>query len=205
MTSHDKKTGMIEVRISPDTKERLQEKAPREGRSMSDVLRGLIHAYLEAGYAGAGALRPHARLARRYPARIAGLLAGLAAMIFLPFSLASATPVTLQVKGEIGTKTAEAMTRRKFETTVRAEPGQRFVLVPTPGQDQDFRVTVEVRPVEGGKHELAFEIEDLGDGASGEILQPKLIAEDGRPATVQIDRGAGLYVSMEAAIETGGE
>ena len=66
MTSHDKKTGMIEVRISPDTKERLQEQAAREGRSMSDVLRGLIQAYLEAGAAGAGARRQNARLARRY-------------------------------------------------------------------------------------------------------------------------------------------
>lgn len=204
MASHDKKTGMIEVRISPDTKDKLQEKAAREGRSMSDVLRGLIHAYLEAASAGAAAPRRYTSVARRYPARIAGLLAGLAAMIFFPLSLASATPVTLQVKGEIGTKTAEAMTRRKFETTVRAEPGQRFTLIPTPGQDQDYRVTVEIRTLEDGQHELSFEIEDMAEGASSEVFQPRLIAKAGSPARVELDRGTGLYVSMDATIESGG-
>lgn len=204
MTSHDKKTGMIEVRISPDTKNKLQKEAAREGRSMSDVLRGLIHAYLEASSAGAGARRPYTAVARRYPARIAGLLAGLAAMIVLPFSLASATPVTLQVKGEIGTKGPDVMTKRRFETTVRAEPGQRFTLVPTRGEDQDYRVTVEIRALENGQHELAFEIEDMAEGASSEVFQPRLIAKAGSPARVEMDRGTGLYISMDATIESGG-
>lgn len=204
MPARDKKTGMIEVRISPETKDRLQSRAAHEGRSMSELLRSLIHAYLDAPQRETAGLRPHvAALARRYPARITGLMAGVAAMLFLPFSLASATPVTLQVKGEIGTTTAQARSTRKFETTLQAEPGQRYVIIPTPGRDQDYRVTVEVRPVEGGKHELSFEIVDIAEGATGEVFEPKLIAADGSPARVHIDRGAGLYVSMEAGVQTG--
>ena len=79
MTREPKKTEMLEIRVSSETKSALQAKARDDGKSVSEVLRHLIAQYL--------GLQPLAHQRRRNIMRLSSLTAGAAALVLAVIAL----------------------------------------------------------------------------------------------------------------------
>lgn len=151
MTREPKKTEMLEIRVSSETKSALQEKARADGKSVSEVLRKLIAHYLSpqmsahprrrnimrlSSLAAAAAALVLSAIALTPPANAGGMLLGLSALIDLPTTPNSSGP-------------------RIIETSIELDYGREILLcVPAAGE-----ASARIRAATGD--DCAF------DGASG--------------------------------------
>lgn len=130
MAREPKKTEMLEIRVSSETKSALQAKVRADGKTVSDVLRRLIAHYLASqtpahqrwryimrlsSLAAAAALALTA-IALAPPANAGGMLLGLSALIDMP-------------------TTPDSSGRRIIETSIELDYGKEILLcVPAEGE-----------------------------------------------------------------------
>lgn len=131
MAREPKKTEMLEIRVSSETKSALQEKARADGKSVSEVLRQLI----------AHDLSPQApaHQRRRNIMRLSSLAAGAVALVFAAIALAppaSAGGMLLGLSALIDLPTApNSSGRRIIETSIELDYGKEILLcVPAEGE-----------------------------------------------------------------------
>ena len=126
-----KKSEMLEVRLSHPDKLALQEKAAREGRTVSDVVRGLISSYLSQD-AARSKTSPMKELFMTINSRPKTVLATLACapLLIVPALMpatASAENLSLSLEGEFIAqveKNGEEGNRiRRFNTEIHLTPG----------------------------------------------------------------------------------
>lgn len=131
MTREPKKTEMLEIRVSSETKSALQARARADGKTVSDVLRQLIAHYLNP--------QIPAPQRRRNIMRLSSLAAGAAALILTAIALtpaANAGGMLLGLSALIDIPTTpNASTRRIIETSIRLDYGKEILLcVPAEGE-----------------------------------------------------------------------
>ena len=126
-----KKSETLEVRLSHPDKVALQDKAAREGRSVSAVVRGLISSYLAQGEPRSQPSRLTELLMtlKRKPKSIAATLAcvPILGLLFLLPASASAEDISLSLKGEyiaaVVENGEEGTRTRRFNTELQITPG----------------------------------------------------------------------------------
>lgn len=130
MTREPKKTEMLEIRVSSETKSALQAKARDDGKSVSEVLRHLIAQYL--------GLQPLAHQRRRNIMRLSSLTAGAAALVLAVIALtpsANAGGMLLGLSALIELRTPQSSSHQIIETTVQLDFGKEILLcVPAEGE-----------------------------------------------------------------------
>jgi len=131
MTREPKKTEMLEIRVSSETKLALQAKARADGKSVSEVLRQLI-----ANYLGPQTPAPQRR---RNIMRLSSLAAGAAALVLTALALtppANADGMLLGLSALIDLPTTpNSSERRIIETSIQLDYGKEILLcVPVEGE-----------------------------------------------------------------------
>lgn len=130
MTREPKKTEMLEIRVSSETKFALQAKARANSKSVSEVLRRLIAQYLS--------LETPAHQRRRNVMRLSSAAAGAAALVLAAIALtpaASAGGMLLGLSALIDLPTTpNSSGRRIIETSIQLDYGKEILLcVPAEG------------------------------------------------------------------------
>lgn len=142
MAREPKKTEMLEIRVSSETKSALQAKARADGKSVSEVLRQLIAHYL-------GVQTP-AHQRRRNIMRLSSLAAAAAALVLAATTLApsaNAGGMLLGLSALIDLPTTpNSSSRQIIETSIELDFGQEILLcVPAEGE-----ASARIRAASGG-------------------------------------------------------
>ena len=194
-----KKSEMLEVRLSHPDKLALQEKAAREGRTVSDVVRGLIASYLsqDAARSKTSSLMELLMALKSKPKSLAvTALACLAApLAFSTFAFADDISLTLSGEfvepiienGEDGKRV------RRFTTEVHMDSNETMRVKLSGNPEDDLAVVVTTNDVEDGVL-LKFEIIKNGDV----IAMPQLTALYNEAARVEIGHENGEMFMMNA-------
>lgn len=155
-TKKAKKSETLEVRLSHPDKVALQDKAAREGRTVSAVVRGLISSYLSQAEPRSKSSKMTELLMtlKRKPKSVLATLACVP-LLSLPFLLpasASAEDISLSLKGEyiapIVENDEEGIRTRRFNTELQITPG-KFITLRLPsltaqGPDSGLYMVVHV-------------------------------------------------------------
>ena len=194
-----KKSEMLEVRLSHPDKLALQEKAAREGRTVSDVVRGLISSYLsqDAARSKTSSFMELLMALKSKPKSLAlTALACLAApLAFSTFAFADDFSLTLSGEfvepiienGEDGKRV------RRFTTEVHMDSNETMRVKLSGIPEDDLAVVVTTTDVENGIS-LKFEIIKNGDV----IAMPQLTALYNEAARVEIGHENGEMFMMNA-------
>lgn len=194
-----KKSEMLEVRLSHPDKLALQEKAAREGRTVSDVVRGLISSYLsqDAARSKTSSFMELLMALKSKPKSLAlTALACLAApLAFSTFAFADDISLTLSGEfvepiienGEDGKRV------RRFTTEVHMDSNETMRVKLSGIPEDDLAVVVTTKDVENGIS-LKFEIIKNGDT----ITMPYLTAFYDEAARVEIENKNGEMFTMNA-------
>ena len=194
-----KKSEMLEVRLSHPDKLALQEKAAREGRTVSDVVRGLISSYLtqDAARSKPSLFMELLMAIKSKPKSLAAtVLACLAApLAFSTFAFADDLSLTLSGEfvepiienGEDGKRV------RRFTTEVHMDSNETMRVKLSGIPEDDLAVVVTTKDVENGIS-LKFEIIKNGDV----IAMPQLTALYNEAARVEIGHENGEMFMMNA-------
>ena len=194
-----KKSEMLEVRLSHPDKLALQEKAADEGRTVSDVVRGLISSYLtrDATRSKPSLFMELLMAIKSKPKSLAAtVLACLAApFAFSTFAFADDISLTLSGKfiepiienGEDGKRV------RRFSTEVHMDSNETMRVKLSGNPEDDLAVVVTTKNVENGIS-LKFEIIKNGDT----IAMPYLTAFYDEAARVEIENKNGEMFTMNA-------
>ena len=194
-----KKSEMLEVRLSHPDKLALQEKAADEGRTVSDVVRGLISSYLtqDAARSKPSLFMELLMAIKSKPKSLAAtVLACLAApLAFSTFAFADDLSLTLSGEfvepiienGEDGKRV------RRFTTEVHMDSNETMRVKLSGIPEDDLAVVVTTKDVENGIS-LKFEIIKNGDV----IAMPQLTALYNEAARVEIGHENGEMFMMNA-------
>lgn len=192
-----KKSETLEIRLSHPDKTALQNKAAREGRTVSGVVRDLISSYIAKPEARSTSTKS-TELLMTLKSRPKSVLASAAACLAIPFAIvpfAAAEPITLKLNaehvqpvienGEKGTRT------QRFETDVLLETGERNEFLV--GGANPFTIILSVTEV-GDELLIDMKIHE-GDNFIG---HPKVKTEIGTPVRIEIGHDDGQTFTMNA-------
>ena len=155
-----KKSETLEIRLSYPDKKSLREKAAREGRSVSAVLRDLISGYLaepdECNHSTDW--KAHLMTLKHKPKTL--IATGFAALA-LPFTLApfaAAETVAIELGGEYVSPEGDGQRTRSFQSDVHMEDGDTIDLYFGSGPDK-ITVSVDLKRIEQEVH-LNFRLKE---------------------------------------------
>lgn len=184
-----KKSEMLEVRVSYETKQELHKRARQENRSVSEIVRAQIHAYLKAP--GKVSLKQH--LMHWFERPRALILAGISALLLsLSYSTgASAGNIALKINGEF-TQVLEqeplSIRTRTFVTEIHIDKhgtGMEF-----PAVADNLKISILTSPVtlEPSQKEgilIKMIVIDTSDGTDRLIAAPSLKSAYGEEASFE--------------------
>jgi len=194
-----KKSEMLEVRLSHPDKLALQEKAADEGRTVSDVVRGLISSYLTQDAARS---KPSLfmELLMAIKSKPKSLAATVLACLAAPFAFSTsafADDISLTLSGEfiepIIENGEDGKRVRRFSTEVHMDSNETMRVKLSGNPEDDLAVVVTTKNVENGIS-LKFEIIKNGDT----IAMPYLTAFYDEAARVEIENKNGEMFTMNA-------
>lgn len=163
-----KKSETLEIRLSHPDKKALQDQAAREGRTVSDVVRGLITSYIAKAESRSKPLFIM-ELLMTLKSRPKSVIASLACLPLLatPFVLpatANAGDISLTLESEY-TESAKESSKdgkrvRRAKTEVRIAEGQFFSLpfAAIPSYDPNAKLYMSFRATEGNNKIVTIEI-----------------------------------------------
>lgn len=196
-----KKTETLEIRVAAETKAALKAKAQRQGKSVSEVLRVMIAAYLRAPDASANR--------RRTIMRISSLAAGAAALIGVCVVLvpsAGARDLTLGVSAQLDSRSADASSHSVVATQLDLDFGQRVLLcVPRRGAS-DWHSAPNAATCtfpEGGGYAIAVAAHRVDDGTV--LIGSRVLGDGETLQTVSLADASAMSIALgsEAAFQTG--
>ena len=190
---------MLEVRLSHPDKLALQEKAADEGRTVSDVVRGLISSYLtrDATRSKPSLFMELLMAIKSKPKSLAATVLACLAAPFAFSTFAFADDISLTLSGEFIepiTENGEDGKRvRRFSTEVHMDSNETMRVKLSGIPEDDLAVVVTTKNVENGIS-LKFEIIKNGDT----IAMPYLTAFYDEAARVEIENKNGEMFTMNA-------
>jgi hypothetical protein len=176
MTLPEKKTEMLELRITPSEKAALQARAEQEGRAVSAVVRHAVSRYLSTPV---HPVTP--KLRRGWAAATGGVVALAAAAGFS--GLAHANQFKLDLQAEVVTPDGDGTRTRRanMEIHMDADEPASFVLSP-PDAASPFAVGLLVTEITEDRGRLEITVRN-GDEVLG---KPVLETELGQRADIQV-------------------
>lgn len=184
-----KKTEIIEVRVDPDTKQALQDRAQSDGRTVSAIVRELIQGFLTSGEE---VVRHRGNRFKPIFAVIAGF-AMLTAALLGTSRLANAEETTFKLSASLSRTDGEIINSRTIDTTLKLSEGhQQELFLPAHGDQSP--ITVLVSYERASEHEILIAITLMeGEGDEAEMLaQPRLLIAGDQPARMLMANGEGL-------------
>ena len=188
-----KKTEFLEVRIAHETKQRLADKARRESRTVSDVIRDQVQIYLSDDVsekqAGIGAA-----IIRSIRVIIAG---GIAIFLFglSTFMPANAGTISAVVKGsvkEVESLEPRSVRTRSFVANVLVEDESSVLELPL--DHETISMTMKLQPTQllNGQDAVMVELAFYEQTEAGKklIVSPKLVSAFDAPAQFAIGSDA---------------
>ena len=194
-----KKSEMLEVRLSHPDKLALQEKAADEGRTVSDVVRGLISSYLtrDATRSKPSLFMELLMAIKSKPKSLAATVLACLAAPFAFSTFAFADDISLTLSGEfiepIIENGEDGKRVRRFSTEVHMDSNETMRVKLSGNPEDDLAVVVTTKNVENGIS-LKFEIIKNGDT----IAMPYLTAFYDEAARVEIENKNGEMFTMNA-------
>ena len=194
-----KKSEMLEVRLSHPDKLALQEKAADEGRTVSDVVRGLISSYLtqDAARSKPSLFMELLMAIKSKPKSLAATVLACLAAPFAFSTFAFADDISLTLSGEfiepIIENGEDGKRVRRFSTEVHMDSNETMRVKLSGNPEDDLAVVVTTKNVENGIS-LKFEIIKNGDT----ITMPYLTAFYDEAARVEIENKNGAMFTMNA-------
>ena len=194
-----KKSEMLEVRLSHPDKLALQEKAADEGRTVSDVVRGLISSYLtqDAARSKPSLFMELLMAIKSKPKSLAATVLACLAAPFAFSTFAFADDISLTLSGEfiepIIENGEDGKRTRRFSTEVHMDSNETIRVKLSGNPEDDLAVVVTTKNVENGIS-LKFEIIKNGDT----IAMPYLTAFYDEAARVEIENKNGEMFTMNA-------
>lgn len=194
-----KKSEMLEVRLSHPDKLALQEKAADEGRTVSDVVRGLISSYLtqDAARSKPSLFMELLMAIKSKPKSLAATVLACLAAPFAFSTFAFADDISLTLSGEfiepIIENGEDGKRVRRFSTEVHMDSNETMRVKLSGIPEDDLAVVVTTKNVENGIS-LKFEIIKNGDT----IAMPYLAAFYDEAARVEIENKNGEMFTMNA-------
>ena len=204
-----KKSETLEVRVSYNVKNALQQKARLEKKTVSEIVRQLIAQYLtikprsillsnESSVYPTSFMHRLSQLARR-PRAITATVLGLvgAALIFQSPSIAQDVSLELD-----GTFVIDDVGIHSFSEKVDLSFGQEHEFVI--GSDANYQITMMVQEVdiEYGDVQIEFKINRLDDTGDVMIAQPSLTMDFARNARIELTGEDGGFYGMTARIKS---
>ncbi len=194
-----KKSEMLEVRVSYETKQELHKRARQENRSVSDIVRTQIHAYLISSRRTSLS----DRLANWIEKPKALLLTGLGAVLLsLSYSTgASAGNIALKIDGEFTQILEEeplSVRKRTFTTEIHVD--ERGAGMDFPVVADSLKVSILTSPLTLEKSQkpgvlIRMEFIDLSGGTEKVIAAPSLKSAFGEEASFEIgSEGQDKYI-----------
>ena len=192
MTRPEKKSEMLELRITPSEKDALQARAEAEGRAVSAVVRQAVSDYIATPF------HPVMPKVRRGWATLVGGLMALGAAFGLS-GLAHAETLQLDVAASLVTPEGEGVRTRSSDFTLHVED-ERPVEFITEHADGSAILGMEVRATRLSDSEVRLDVV-ITDPETGEVIgSPFLMTELGTRASLEVgateDRAASYSVSI---------
>ena len=192
MTQPEKKSEMLELRITPSEKDALQKRAKAEGRAVSAVVRQAVSNYL------ATPLHPIMPRLRKGWAALAGGVMAVSAALGLS-GLAHAETLQLDVAASLVTPEGEGVRTRSSDFTLHIEDQEPVEFI-TEHADGSAILGIEVRATRLSDSEVRLDIV-ITDPETGEVIgSPFLMTELGTRASLEVgateDRAASYSVSI---------
>jgi hypothetical protein len=194
-----KKSEMLEVRLSHPDKLALQDKAAQEGRTVSDVVRGLISSYISPDDTRSTYLRlPELFMTLKSKPKSIGIAA--LACLAAPFTFSNfafADEISLTLNGEFSEPVTEndedGLRVRRFATEVHMDSNQTMRVNLTSNREDPLVVVVTTQDSKDG---VSLKLEIINNCEV--IAMPQLIANYDETARVEIGHENGKLFMMEA-------
>lgn len=186
----DKKTEMLEVRLSHEDKTALQLKARSEGRSASAVVRSLIRGHVKT--LNSDEQRTQTSILTRPRIIVATLVAMLCSTVLIP--KVSANEVALTLSGSIVESAESGSHTLSFEREVELEL-RKPVSFDLTGGDRLIKAILDVDKTEDGLF-IQIILYELVDGEKVILARPKLITDSNTPASIMFGSEQSTMISF---------
>jgi len=186
----DKKTEMLEVRLSHQDKKALQLKAHNEGRSASAVVRSLIRGYVKP--LNTEEQSTLASILTRPRIIIATLAAMLGGTVLIP--TVSANEVALKLSGSIVEAAESGSHTLSFEREVELEL-RKPVSFDLTGGDRLIKAILDVDETEDGLF-IRIILYEFVDGEKIILPRPILVTNSNAPASIMFGGEQGSMISF---------
>lgn len=186
----DKKTEMLEVRLSHQDKKALQLKAHNEGRSASAVVRSLIRGYVKP--LNTEEQSTLASILTRPRIIIATLAAMLGGTVLIP--TVSANEVALKLSGSIVEAAESGSHTLSFEREVELEL-RKPVSFDLTGGDRLIKAILDVDETEDGLF-IRIILYEFVDGEKIILARPILVTNSNAPASIMFGGEQGSMISF---------
>lgn len=206
--SKSKKSETLEVRVSYDVKDALQQKARSEHKTVSEIVRHLIAQYLtikprpiplrnESSASKVSFIHRLSQLTRR-PRAIAAAALGLVGTALIFQSPSIAQDVSLELDG---TFVIENGGIHSFGEQVDLSFGQEHEFVVGSGANYKITMVVQEPGVEYGDVQIEFKIIRLDEVGEVTIAQPSMTMDFARNARIELTDEDGGFYGMTARIK----
>ncbi|KCZ93864.1 hypothetical protein HJO_00775 [Hyphomonas johnsonii MHS-2] len=201
-----KKSEMLEIRVSHETKEALHARARSEGRTVSDIVRSQISDYIGAGDAGAragghigglaGRVKAGVATLARLPRVLAAAAAALVVMVLFSQSASLAQDVSLELDGTIVSGDRNV---HSFGTEIVLAPDTP-VSFPVQSDTDPYTVTVTLHsPTKGtGPVQIGFTISHGNAETEATAASPSVLIDFDEKARIEFRGADGAFYGITA-------
>lgn len=188
-----KKTETIEVRVPHEVKTELKRRADADKTTISEIVRGFIAQYLNAG--------EYSKPKRRVPlAWLGSSILAITAIGLGSSMFATADTISLELNGAFRDMGPEENRAALFNSPIQANPGEEQSIIVG---DEDFRITLVATEAEENAYYVRIAIYNDTAPESEPIATPGLIISKDASGTIDINTEPGKSYLM--TIEVGGD
>jgi len=184
---HSKKTEILEVRVPPEIKQALKDRAERQDMSISTIVRSLITDYLNE----------HPLNQPKRPIGITWLSSAIVAIAGIGLfssALASAGEINVKMAGEIRNLDRDTTRLAQLSTEISLESGEPRTLYFGPS-DKRYKIEITARQTEDTNHLVLFQVYDLDQSKTAPISAPSILVPPGERAQIDTSGPDGLVYS----------
>ena len=155
-----KKTEKIEIRVTPEEKDGLMDLARSEGRSVSELIRSIVGAYMQAKTAGTPMSKHRINQMAKSPKTwgTAGLLASAGAFLLLTSPAQADTVLSVNVEISDVAPETNALNTLQMKTSVPTQTSDNAGFLELPTKDSDYEIQLQVQELDNGQAFAAFKI-----------------------------------------------
>ena len=183
-----KKTEKIEIRVTPEEKDGLMDLARSEGRSVSELIRSIVGAYMQNKTAGAPMSKQRINQMAKSPKTwgTAGLLASAGAFLLLTSPAQADTVLSVNVEISDTDPETNALNTLQMKTSVPTQSSDNAGFLELPTKDSDYEIQLQVQELDNGQAFAAFKICKREAGKCDTVAEPSVQFEPKEGGRIEI-------------------